>query len=37
MQEDFEERAGILEHCGGLTKGEAEEEAMKIVLEKNDS
>ena len=29
---DFEERAAIMEYDGGLTRSEAEEQAMLVVL-----
>lgn len=35
-REYFEERASILEHCGGFIKEEAEKEAMRIVSKIND-
>jgi len=30
-REDFEERAAIMEYCGGLSREDAEREAFKIV------
>ena len=30
--EDFDERAGIMQFCGGMKKDEAERAAVKIVL-----
>lgn len=33
-QEDFEERAGIMEHDGGMTREEAELAAAKLIRER---
>lgn len=32
--EDFEERAAIMEYDGGLTRAEAEAEAMRLIIER---
>ena len=34
--EEYEERAGIMEYDGGLTREEAEKEAMKIIERKRN-
>ena len=34
VKEDYEERAAIMEYDGGLSREEAEIEAMKLVLKK---
>lgn len=34
--EDFEERAGIMEHDGGLPRGQAEAKAFEIVRRNGD-
>lgn len=36
-QEEYEERAAIMEHEGGLIREQAEREAMRIIIEKRDN
>jgi hypothetical protein len=33
-REEFDERAGIIEFCGGMTREESEREAWRIVVKK---
>jgi len=32
QREEYEERAGILQYCAGMTREEAERVAMEVVL-----
>ena len=34
QREEYEERAGILEFCAGMTREEAERVAMAMIVEK---